>query len=131
MKFINPPELGDSSKYGYTQIVVVPSDSNLAYIAGQTGADENSNYGNFNEQLEQAFINLGKALKVIGATPEDVVKITILSVDHNEDKLGLISAKRKSFFANQKPASTLIPVPRLASDEMLFEIDAVAVVANS
>lgn len=131
MKFINPPELGDSSKYGYTQIVVVPSDSNLAYIAGQTGADESGNYGNFNEQLEQAFINLGKALKVIGATPEDVVKITILSVDHNEDKLGLISAKRKSFFANQKPASTLIPVPRLASDEMLFEIDAVAVVANS
>jgi len=38
MKFINPRELGDSSKYGYTQIVVVPSGSNLVYIAGQTGA---------------------------------------------------------------------------------------------
>lgn len=131
MKFINPPELGDSSKYGYTQIVLVPSDSNLAYIAGQTGADENGNYGNFNEQVEQVFINLDKALKVIGATREDVVKITILSVDHNEEKLGLISAKRKSFWSNHRPASTLIPVPRLASDEMLFEVDAVAVVANS
>ena len=52
-------------------------------------------------------------------------------VDHNEEKLGLISAKRKSFWSNHKPASTLIPVPRLASDEMLFEIDAVAVVGNS
>ncbi|MEM6402130.1 MAG: RidA family protein [Cyanobacteria bacterium P01_D01_bin.116] len=131
IEFINPSELGDSSKYGYTQIVVVPSGSNLVYIAGQTGADENGNYGNFNEQLQQAFINLDKALKVIGATREDVVKITILSVDHNQDKLGLISAKRKSFWSNQKPASTLIPVPRLASDEMLFEIDAVAVVGNS
>ncbi len=131
MEFINPPELGDSSKYGFTQIVVVPSGSSLAYIAGQSGADENGNYGTFSEQLQQAFVNLQKALTAVGATPENVVKITILSVEHNEEKLGLISAQRKSFWSNHKPTSTIIPVPRLASDGMLFEIDAVAVVANS
>ena len=81
MKHINPPELGDSSGYGYTQAVIVPSGSNLVYIAGQGGADKNGNYGSFAEQLEQSFANLQIALTAVGATPEDVVKITILSVD--------------------------------------------------
>lgn len=131
MKFINPPELNDPSDYGYTQAVVVPSSTTLVYIAGQGGRDENDNYGDFAAQLKQSFANLRTALAAVGATPEDVVKITILSVDHNEEKLRLISAQRKAFWSNHKPASTLIPVPRLASDEMLFEIDAVAVIPNS
>ncbi|WP_222427233.1 RidA family protein [Hyella patelloides] len=128
---MNPPGLNDPSDYGYTQAVVVPSGAKLVYIAGQGGADENGKYGNFATQLKQAFANLRTALTAVGATPEDVVKITILSVNHNEEKLRLISAQRKSFWLNHKPASTLIPVPRLASDEMLFEIDAVAVIPNS
>ena len=121
----------DTSDYGFAQAVIVPSGSELVYIAGQGGADENGNYGSFTEQMERAFASLDTALKAVGATPEDVVKITILSVEHNEEKLELISAKRRSFWINHKPASTLIPVPRLASDGMLFEIDAIAVTRNS
>ena len=121
----------DTSDYGFSQVVVVPSGTKLVYIAGQGGADENGNYGSFTEQLERAFASLETALKAVEATPEDVVKITILSVEHNEEKLSLISAKRRSFWSHHKPASTLIPVPRLASDGMLFEIDAIAVISNS
>ena len=131
MQFINPPELNDPSHYGFTQAVVVPPGSQLVYIAGQGGADRNGNYGTFVEQLKQSFINLQTALTAVGATPEDVVKITILSVEHNETKLDLISAQRRAFWSTHKPASTLIPVPRLASDGMLFEIDAVAVISSS
>lgn len=131
LQFINPPELQDTSDYGFTQAVVVRSGLSLVYIAGQGGADKNGNYGSFAEQLKQSFANLQTALTAVGATPEDVVKITILSVEHNEEKLGLISAQRKAFWLNHKPASTLIPVPRLASDEMLFEIDAIAAIKNS
>ena len=121
----------DTSHYGFTQVVVVPSGVELVYIAGQGGADENGNYGSFVEQMDLSFASLQTALEAVGATPEDVVKITILSVEHNEEKLGLISQKRNSFWSNHKPASTLIPVPRLASDGMLFEIDAIAVISNS
>ena len=131
VKHVNPSEMKDPSDYGFTQAVIVPSRSEIVYIAGQGGADENGNYGDFAEQMENAFTSLNNALKAIGATPEDVVKITILSVKHNEEKLGLISQKRRSFWLNHKPASTLIPVPRLASDGMLFEIDAIAVINNS
>lgn len=131
IKRINPPGINDPSDYGFTQVVIVPSGSELIYIAGQGGADEKGNYGSFSEQMERAFTSLDTALKAVGATPKNVVKITILSVEHNEEKLGLISAKRRSFWSNNKPASTLIPVPRLASDGMLFEIDAIAVINNT
>ena len=131
IKRINPPAMNDPSDYGYTQAVVVPSGAELVYIAGQGGADEKGNYGNFNEQMERAFASLDKALEAVGATAKDVVKITILSVEHDEEKLKLISAKRRAFWSSHKPASTLIPVPRLASDGMLFEIDAIAIISNS
>ena len=131
IKRINPTQLADTSDYGFTQVITVPSGSELVYIAGQGGADENGNYGSFAEQMECAFASLQIALSAVGASPKDVVKITILSVEHNEEKLKLISAKRKSFWNEHKPASTLIPVPRLASDGMLFEIDAIATIGNS
>ena len=128
---INPPEMKDTSSYGFSQIVTVPEGSQLVYIAGQGGANEDGSYGSFERQLERAFASLKRALTAVGTTPESVVKITVLSVEHDEEKLKLISAKRKSFWSNSKPVSTLIPVPRLASDGMLFEIDAIAVIDNS
>ena len=133
MQFINPPGLNNPSDYGYTQAVVVPSGSSLVYIAGQYGADENDNLvsDDFAIQMKQSFANLKIALAAVGATPENVVKITILSVNHDEEKLRLIYSQRKSFWFSHKPASTLIPVPKLAGDGMLFEIDAVAVIPNS
>ncbi|MEL6927946.1 MAG: RidA family protein [Cyanobacteria bacterium J06600_6] len=131
LKRINPPQIKDPSEYGFTQAVTVPAGSKLVYIAGQGGADENGSYGSFSEQMERAFANLNIVLEAAGATLEDVIKITILSVEHNEEKLSLISAKRRSFWSIHKPVSTLIPVPRLASDGMLFEIDAIAIISNS
>ena len=132
MQFINPTELNDPSSYGFTNIVTVPSGVKLAYIAGQgSGTTDDGSYPeSFSEQVDRAFANLRTALTAIGASPETVVKITVLSVDHTDDKLRIISAARNAFWPAQKPASMLIPVPRLATCGMLFEIDAVAVVAN-
>lgn len=74
-------------------------------------------------------INLRTALTAAGVTPEQVVKFTVLSVEHNAKKQELISAERNAMWSDYlvKPASTLIPVPRLAGDGMLFEIDAICV----
>lgn len=129
---INPAELSNPSHYGFTNIVIVPADRTLVFIAGQGGRDENGNFGDFETQLKQAFANLRTALAAAGATPEQVVKITVLSVDHDAKKQELISAERNSMWSDDliKPASTLIPVPRLAGDGMLFEIDAIAAIPN-
>lgn len=133
IQHINPAELGDSSHYGFTNIVIVPAGKTLVFIAGQGGLDDQGHMGDFKAQLKQAFINLRKALAAAGATPEQVVKITVLSVDHDAAKQALISAERNAMWPDKliKPASTLIPVPRLAGEEMLFEIDAVAAISGN
>lgn len=130
---INPVELGDPSQYGFTNVVIVPQDRTLIYVAGQGGRDSQGNLGDFVTQLKQAFINLRIALAAAGATPEQVIKITVLSVDHDADKQKLISAERNAMWSNDliKPVSTLIPVPRLAGDGMLFEIDAIAAIPST
>ncbi len=130
---INPDELGNPSHYGFTNIVIVPANKTLVFIAGQGGRDAQGNFGDFEAQLKQAFANLRMALAAAGATPEQVVKITVLSVDHDARKQELISAERNAMWSEDliKPASTLIPVPRLAGDGMLFEIDAIAAIPNT
>ncbi len=133
MEHLNPASLGDSSDYGFSQIVTVPAGTQMAYIAGQgSGLTAAGEYPTrFEDQVDRAFNSLRTALGTIGATPDHVVKITILSVDHTDERLHIISAARRRFFENQKPASTLIPVPRLASSGMLFEIDAIAIIPES
>ncbi len=77
IKRINPPQMADTSDYGFTQVVVVPSGSELVYIAGQGGADEKGNYGSFTELMEHAFASLQTALSAVGASPKDVVNSRI------------------------------------------------------
>ncbi|NEQ23915.1 MAG: RidA family protein, partial [Microcoleus sp. SIO2G3] len=42
-----------------------------------------------------------------------------------------LTAVVQAIWGEQTPTQTLIPVPRLALDGMLFEVDAVAVIPNS
>ena len=130
---MNPVGLVSPTHYGYTHVIQVPSEHTIIYIAGQLGEDEHGTVASdFATQLKQAFANLRIALTAAGATPEHVVKITLLSVDHDAEKQRLISAERNAMWPNDgKPASTLIPVPRLAVDGMLFEIDAVAAIPKA
>ncbi|MCU0532482.1 MAG: RidA family protein [Hydrococcus sp. Prado102] len=133
IQYINPVGLNDPSNYGFSHIAIAPADAKLVYIAGQFGEDENGDpiSDDFATQLKQAFSNLRTTLTAVGATPEQVIKITILSVEHDAQKQKLISNERKAMWkSDRKPASMLIPVPRLALDWMLFEIDAVAIIPN-
>jgi enamine deaminase RidA (YjgF/YER057c/UK114 family) len=133
IKFINPPGLYDPSKNGYTHIVIAPAPGTIVYISGQGGEDENGNLAidDFASQVKQAFANLRTALAAAGASPEQVVKITVLIVNHDQSKLPILGAEVASMWGKQPPACTLIPVPRLALDAMLFEIEATAVITTN
>ncbi|MBW4455517.1 MAG: RidA family protein [Nostoc indistinguendum CM1-VF10] len=102
IQHLNPAGFFDPSHYGFTHVVTVPANTTLIYIAGQLGMDERGNLvaADFAAQLKQAFANLRAALAAVGATPEDVVKITVLSVDHDAEKQQLISAARNDRFLN-------------------------------
>jgi len=126
----NPAGLYDPSSFGYSHVAEVAAGSKLVFIAGQGGEREDGSYpDDFAAQVEQAFRNLLTALASAGAAPKDVANLRIYIVDHTQDKLGVYGAALMQVWGEAaKPAATLVPVPRLALDVMLFEIEAVAVV---
>jgi enamine deaminase RidA (YjgF/YER057c/UK114 family) len=100
----------------------------VAYISGQGGQDSKGALSaDFAVQVEQAYANLRTALEGIGARPDQVAKLTVFVVDHDMSKLAVLTRNVKEMFGAALPAQTLIPVPKLAVDGMLFEVEAVAV----
>nr|AVH79653.1 endoribonuclease L-PSP [Nostoc sp. PCC 8009] len=130
VSLVNPPTLYDATRNGYSHVAVVPPKTRTVYISGQFGSDLLGNLvsNDFEQQLVRAFQNLRFALQAVGAKPEDVAKTTILIVDYSQDKLIPLGREIGYLWGNKPPANTLIPVPRLALDGMLFEIDAYAVI---
>ena len=129
MQFINPATLYDPRPNGYTHVVIAEAPARLVYIAGQGGEDVNGVLSeDFATQVEQALANLRAALQAADTTLAQVAKVTALIVGHDEAKLAIFStALRAAWGDAAPPACTLIPVPRLALDGMLFEIEATAI----
>ena len=126
---INPEHLANTTQYGYSQATVAVSNANVIYIAGQIGiTDDGPN--NFEAQVDLSFENLIAALNAAGGRVEDVVKITLLIKDHDQEKLQYLVKKRREVFGENPPASTLIPVSVLALESLEFEIDAIAVTSK-
>jgi enamine deaminase RidA (YjgF/YER057c/UK114 family) len=128
LTIVNPPNLYDPSPNGYSTAVIVPSAARVAYISGQGGQDGTGALSpDFAVQVKQAYANLRTALDALGARPDQVAKLTVFVVDHDMSKLGVLSENVKEMFGEALPAQTLIPVPKLAIDPMLFEVEAVVV----
>jgi len=127
-RIINPDTLYNPAPYGYSHIVV---SGNSAFIAGQGGENKQGQLAkDFEDQVKQAYHNLSHALKALDATPNQVVKINTYVVNYDQSKLEIMSKYLNETFRGWLPAQTLIPVPRLAIDGMLFEVDA-TVMLNS
>jgi enamine deaminase RidA (YjgF/YER057c/UK114 family) len=126
LSIVNPPNLADPTPNGYSTAVIVPQGVRIAYLSGQGGHDRTGNLSSdFAAQVKQAYANLGAALEGIGARPDQVAKLTTYVVDHDMSKLGVLTENVKAMFGETLPAQTLVPVPRLATDPMLFEVEAV------
>lgn len=129
LRLINPAGLYDPAPNGYSHVAIVEAPGRLVLLSGQGGEDAHGRLSeDFAVQLAQALDNLGIALAAAGARYADVARLTVLIVDHTEARLALLAQALRSRWAGQAPpACTLIPVPRLALDGMLVEIEASAV----
>lgn len=124
---VNPDHLHDPRPNGYSTAVIVPAGGRLAFVSGQGGQDRTGGLSpDFGMQVRQAYANLAAVLAALGVGPEQVVKLTVYVVDHDMSKLGVLTAAVVEMFGAQLPAQTLVPVPKLAIDPMLFEVEAVA-----
>lgn len=128
LSIVNPPNLFDPTPNGYSTAVIVPAGARVAYISGLGGQDSTGGLStDFAAQVKQAYANLGAALAGIGAKPDQVAKLTTYVVDHDMSKLGVLTEAVTAMFGDRLPAQTLVPVPRLAVDPMLFEVEAIVV----
>ncbi len=128
LAFHNPHGLYDPCPNGYSHVAIVRLPARIVHIAGQGGEDAQGRLADgFDAQVRQALANLATALRSAGAGPADVARLTALVVDHSQERLQAFSQALQTLWSDAPtPACTLIPVPRLALDGMLFEIDATA-----
>ncbi|MBA3678255.1 MAG: RidA family protein [Sphingosinicella sp.] len=127
LTIVNPQSLFDPAAFGYSQAVIGSGGGRIAYISGQGGADSSGALSpDFATQVEQAYANLRAAIEGVGAKPNQVIKLTVFVVDHDQSRLGDLTRHVVETFQEALPAQTLIPVSRLALDGMLFEVEAVA-----
>lgn len=125
-EILNPAQLDDPSSNGYSTVVIAPAKSRLAFVSGQGGQDKGGNLAHdFGAQVSQAYSNLVTVIEALGARPDQVVKLTVYVVDHDMSKLGVLTENVMRVFGGTLPAQTLVSVPKLAIDAMLFEVDAV------
>ncbi|NAX23006.1 RidA family protein, partial [Vibrio sp. V39_P1S14PM300] len=115
--------------YGFCHTLKTPPNGELIFISGQSGGEgkTHSLSHDFDRQVDRVLANLEITLTTHQLRFDDVVKITILIVDHNAEKLEIWSnAMKKRWSTERLPASTLIPVPTLALEGMQIEVDAIA-----
>lgn len=105
---------------------------NTLYVSGLVATDEHGQVvgaGDVVEQTRQIFRNLKLILDNAGAKPADVAKVTIFMRDVSQRPL--INPLRQEFFGSHRPASTLVEISRLVRDDLLLEIEAVAVLPDA
>jgi enamine deaminase RidA (YjgF/YER057c/UK114 family) len=112
---------------GYSRAIRVgPS----VYVAGTTAADENGEVIGKDDPFRQAIVILKKietALQEAGATLQDVVRTRMYVT--NMDNWPEIARAHGQFFAEVRPAATLVEVSRLITADFLVEVEVDAIVS--
>jgi reactive intermediate/imine deaminase len=122
----NPPTL--SGPTGYSHVVEVVGGRTV-YIAGQVAFDQSGKVvgkGNFEAQAVQVFENLKLALASARATFDNVVKVNTYVTDMSQ--IQTLRDIRGRYYGGNAPASTLVQIGKLAHEDLMIEIEAIAVV---
>jgi enamine deaminase RidA (YjgF/YER057c/UK114 family) len=128
---VNPDGLPKPDVYRQLSIA---SGSRLVFLAGQVARDGEGRpvgSGDLAAQVEQAYRNIGIALKEIGGSFDDVAKLTIYVVDWHPDKMPLLGegVARAAAAMGVDPVKpiTLLGVAALGEPDLLVEVEATAV----
>ncbi|MFO0990611.1 MAG: RidA family protein [Hyphomicrobiales bacterium] len=102
----------------------------MIFLGGQVSLDKQGNAvkpGNLAAQARQAMIHIGTILNELGASYDDVCKVIAMYEGRcGGDDLHANLSIRSSFFKEPGPATTGIPLPKLAYPGMVIEIDVFA-----
>ena len=104
----------------------------FVYVSGTTATDGSGGFvgvGDARAQTVQALGNLKVALEAAGAGISDVVRTRIYVV--NIEGWEVVGRAHAEFFGFVRPATSMVEVSRLIAPEILVEIEADALVAES
>jgi enamine deaminase RidA (YjgF/YER057c/UK114 family) len=126
---VNPAGLHDPVPFGYSHTAAVPAGAQLVLVSGQYGSGPDGAVVSteFAAQVEQAFDNLGVALAAHGLGLGHIVQLRTYVVDLDFDKLGVIGRAVQAGCGDTPPTQTVIGVAGLATPEIRFEVEAMAV----
>ncbi len=131
-QYLNPKEIFQSPFFTHT--VLVSGPAKIVYVSGQVSYDRDGfviGKDDMRAQADQVFKCLAHNLRAAGATWSDVVKLNGYMVKMNADSVNLYREVRSRYLDPKRmPASTLIGVKRLVHDDLLLEVEVVAVVAG-
>lgn len=88
---INPSGLFDPSPFGFSHSIAVESPFQMCFISGQSGGvgEHHILSDDFKTQVQDALENLRIVLQSHSMTFDNIVKITLLIVNHNQQKLDI------------------------------------------
>ncbi|MER8012050.1 RidA family protein [Streptomyces sp. NPDC094149] len=129
---VNPEGL---TKVDLYRQVSVATGSKLVFIAGQVAWDADGvvvGAGDLAAQVEQCYLNVGAALAEVGASFDNVVKLTVYLVDWTPDQMPLfvegVARAAAKLGVTPTPPLTGIGVAALAGPDILVEVEATAVI---
>ena len=125
-RFHNPPGLAKGT-YSHTAIV---NGGTTIHISGQVAMNAAGEIvgDTFAAQTEQVFENLRIALEGAGAGFANIVKMNIYVRDITSARVAAFRQIRQRYLGDHQPASTLVGTTGLVHEDMMIEVEAVAVV---
>ncbi|USW55831.1 Putative flavin amine oxidase, YjgF/YER057c/UK114 family, RutC-like superfamily [Septoria linicola] len=121
---MRPIDVGNSAK-AYYAAATSSNATEIIHVAGQPGTNAQGKVpADFESQIQLALLNLRKVLLAADAQVPDILKLTFYIVDYSPAKR-LHTRHIRKFLDGHRPAVTLVPVPSLAGEGWLFEIEAV------
>ena len=101
---------------------------NIVFVSGCVASDEHGRTVGGDDataQARKALDNIKACLTAAGASFANVCKVTVFLKNIADREK--VNVARKEYFGAHRPASTLVEISRLVRDDLLVEIEAIAV----
>lgn len=106
----------------YTHITKIEPNATFYTFSGQVGADLDGNFPiEFDQQVNNTFLNISNLLRSIDLTPDNVIKINIWATE--EIDWDYFDKVYDNFFGKPYPSMTVAYVNALGLKEIKLEIE--------